>query len=68
MGVFRESINNSRLPNKDARRPNSNWQVKEGTWDNSSDPDICLHAVAWKRDLETRTMFDSTPLRDAWIR
>eukprot|EP00972_Heterocapsa_arctica_P114328 16441871-Heterocapsa_arctica.AAC.1 len=42
--------------------------VKEGTCDNSSDPDISLHAVAWKRDLEMRTMFDSTPLRDAWIR
>eukprot|EP00972_Heterocapsa_arctica_P077503 11432974-Heterocapsa_arctica.AAC.1 len=68
MGVFRESIKHSRLPNNDSRRPNSNWLIKEGTWENSSDPDISLHAVAWKRDLEMITMFDSTPLRDAWIR
>eukprot|EP00972_Heterocapsa_arctica_P028020 4121568-Heterocapsa_arctica.AAC.1 len=68
MGVFRPSVKESRFPTKDPRRPKSNWQVKDGTWENSSDPDVSLHAVGWERDLDMRTMFDCAPLRDAWVR
>eukprot|EP00972_Heterocapsa_arctica_P002951 434651-Heterocapsa_arctica.AAC.1 len=46
----------------------SNWQVQAQTWDNVQDPDMSLHAIGWNKYLEMRTMFDSTPLRDAWIR
>eukprot|EP00972_Heterocapsa_arctica_P003845 572546-Heterocapsa_arctica.AAC.1 len=54
-------------PQTNTREP-SPWKVRDQTWDILDDPDLAIHAACWKRDLSVRTMFDSTPLRDAWIR
>eukprot|EP00972_Heterocapsa_arctica_P007410 1082830-Heterocapsa_arctica.AAC.1 len=68
MGIFRSDDKALRLPSSEPGLPTSNWQVEGRTWENVFDPDLSLHAISWKRDLEMRTMFDSTPLGDAWIR